>query len=106
MGGGLHLPKGRCNEGLLTSLYGNNNQLLSYLACAGGNAARIGLVWNWFSFEAKRACGGCCMPPYLPPLCAALNRAWGNQLLLSFLGHGKFDWQPMWCVGMGRARVR
>lgn len=34
-------------------------------------------------------------PPYLPALCAVLNRGWGNQLLLSFLGRGEYDWQPI-----------
>jgi beta-glucosidase/6-phospho-beta-glucosidase/beta-galactosidase len=70
----------------------------------GGAAASVGLVHNWFSFEAAPlACLGA-PPPWTAAAAALLNRAWSNAAVLRYLRTGVFEHDPLRLGGLAAVR--
>ncbi|PSC70754.1 glycoside hydrolase [Micractinium conductrix] len=69
----------------------------------GGESAQVGIVWNYFWFEPKRS--KWCTPFYLPWVSRVLNRLWGNDMFMTYMETGVFEWDPLpWVFSRVAAR--
>jgi beta-glucosidase/6-phospho-beta-glucosidase/beta-galactosidase len=89
---------------LLTMLRAHGAAYAAIKGAPGGAAASVGLVHNWFSFEAAPlACLGA-PPPWTAAAAALLNRAWSNAAVLRYLRTGVFEYDPLRLGGLAAVR--
>ena len=84
-----------CGRHILNMLKSHTAVYAAIKALPGGQNTSIGLVHNWFWFEPKKSCF---TPPYVPFVASLLNRMWGNEVVMTYLKTGVYDYNPLWYV--------